>query len=241
MTKILNITFLIIYFTITIIKGTPLYNCNKLNCSSMNTNCKIFGCSPMFGCFETSKCPQSNVNICHTNHCDENTGSCYQIADTCNGNNNTIDSCGPYGCVNTPVNPPEPTQSCEQKCNDNNPCTVDFCDFRGDCYHYDTSCSDYIACTLDTCGEKGCEYRPMNCDDNNPCTADFCAMLYGCYHEPIECSVKVPCSTDSQCNRNNFCETYSCDLSSNTCDYYARDCGGNPCINNGCRTGTITN
>ncbi|EAL61860.1 hypothetical protein DDB_G0291153 [Dictyostelium discoideum AX4] len=164
----------------------------------MNTNCKIFGCSPI------------NVDICHTNHCDENTGSCYQIADTGNdGNFNTIDSCGPYGCVNAPVNPPEPTQSY--------PCTVDFCDFRGYCYHYETRCSDYDACSLDTCGEKG-----------YPCTADFCSMLYGCYHNPIEFSVKVPCSTDSQCNRN-------------TCDYYDRDRGGNPCINNEWRTGTITN
>ncbi|EAL61957.1 hypothetical protein DDB_G0291053 [Dictyostelium discoideum AX4] len=141
-----------------------------------------------------------NVDICHTNHCDENTRSCYQIADTCNdGNNNTI-----VVVVHMVV-------STHQSC------TVDFCDFRGYCYHYETRCSDYDACTLDTCGEKG-----------YPCTADFCSMLYGCYHKPIECSVKVPCSTDSQCNRNTY-------------DYYGRDRGGSPCINNEWRTGTITN
>ncbi|KAM9957372.1 hypothetical protein ACTFIR_009477 [Dictyostelium discoideum] len=177
----------------------------------MNTKCKIFGCSPMFGCFETSKCPQGHVDICHTNHCDENT------------DDSTIDYCGQYGCMHTPGNPqtptqtqtqtqtptPTPTQSPTQTPNQTQTQIL-------------TQTPTQTQAPTQTPSQIPTQtpiQSPMNCDDN----------------------IKVPCSTDSQCNRNNFCETYSCDFSSNTCDYYSRDCGGNPCINNECRTGTITN
>ncbi|EAL68104.1 cAMP phosphodiesterase inhibitor [Dictyostelium discoideum AX4] len=216
------------------------YNCNKLNCSSKNTKCRTFSCTSVVGCYYTDKC--TSPDLCHNSACNASTGNCTLTTISCNDNNPcTDDFCHPgYGCYSVP-NSCDPGVICQQNCNDNDPCTYDFCDALNICRHSETYCNDGDACTLNTCGVNGCNFTKISCDDNDPCTADYCSTLYGCYHEPIECSIKVPCNIDSDCNRNNGCETFTCNLSTNTCDYYAKNCGGWPCINNQCTTGSISN
>ncbi|KAN0016404.1 hypothetical protein ACTFIU_006371 [Dictyostelium citrinum] len=232
---------LIISFILSIVSfsnGAPA-KCTSASCSSLNNNCQNYYCNPQAGCYAIDKCQR--IDACHLVSCNTN-GSCINTPANCDdGDHCTDDFCHTgYGCYSVP-NDCHPTVICEKNCNDNNPCTDDFCDFSNTCQHETYNCNDHDSCTIDSCGPNGCIHSNISCDDNDPCTSDFCSTRYGCYHEPVECSIKIQCSIDSQCNRNNFCETYTCDYSSNTCKYSAKFCNGWPCINNECMTGVIYN
>ncbi|KAM9985364.1 hypothetical protein ACTFIZ_008915 [Dictyostelium cf. discoideum] len=235
-----NLIILLFFLTITSFSnGTPA-KCTSASCSRLNNNCVNYYCNPRAGCYGIDKCIR--IDACHLVSCNLNNGSCINTKANCDdGDPCTDDFChNAYGCFFIP-NAKHPSVICQKNCNDNNPCTDDFCDFTNTCQHTLRNCEDNDSCTIDSCGPNGCIHTNISCDDNDPCTSDFCSMLYGCYHEPIQCSIKVPCSNDIECNRYNFCETYTCDLISNTCKYSPKFCNGWPCINNECMTGVIYN
>ncbi|KAN0030546.1 hypothetical protein ACTA71_009186 [Dictyostelium dimigraforme] len=231
---------IILSLILSIVSFSNAAKCTSSSCSSINTKCINYYCNPQVGCYGIDKCQP--LDACHLVSCNSNNGNCTQTPANCDdGNPCTDDFChNGYGCYVIP-NDCDPGVICQKNCNDNNPCTDDYCDFSNTCQHSLKDCSDHNSCTIDSCGENGCTHTNISCDDNDPCTADFCSIIYGCYHQPIECSVKVPCSSDSACNRNNLCETYTCDLTSNTCKYSSKFCNGQPCINNQCMTGDIYN
>jgi len=117
----------------------------------------------------------------------------------CEDNNPcTADSCGPNGCIHTPVadgtscsdgDACNGSETCEQGrcapgtplvCDDRNACTTDACDPATGCFTKPlpdgTSCSDGRFCNGDEiCRAGACTAgTPPSCDDRNPCTVDTC-------------------------------------------------------------------
>jgi len=63
-------------------------------------------------------------------------------------------------------------------CDDNNACTVDYCDVESGCESYDLNCDDSNACTTDRCNpDTWCQYENLPIDDNNSCTYDYCCPI----------------------------------------------------------------
>jgi hypothetical protein len=112
-------------------------------------------------------------------------------------------------------------------CNDNNPCTTDYCDV-GKCQHTAAAgnCDDNNPCTdNDICNAGACKGTELVCNDNNPCTDDFC-MKGKCFQgvnnalcdDNNACTQNDKCSGGScqggaakDCNDNNLCTTDTCD------------------------------
>jgi len=61
-------------------------------------------------------------------------------------------------------------------CDDENECTVDFCEPEtGECHYEAIDCNDDDLCTLDWCEpESGCVHFGKDCDDGNADTEDVC-------------------------------------------------------------------
>jgi len=143
------------------------------------------------------------------------------------GNACTDDSCGrTTGCVHAPddfnfCDDGDPCTtgdscragSCEAgetlfDCDDDNPCTDDFCDPDSDppCTHVfnDDPCDDGNVClTGDRCCEGGCcpGDLPIDCNDGNPCTIDTCNATGGCKHT----FSLGPCDDGDPCTEGDTC------------------------------------
>ena len=106
-----------------------------------------------------------------------------------------------------------PTNTCQPgaaaNCNDNNPCTDDFCDTVLGCQHANNNeaCDDNNACTiLDSCNAGSCSGGTVVvCDDANPCTADSCDTVNGCVFSPIT----APPETSNVASPNKTTYTWS--------------------------------
>ena len=91
-------------------------------------------------------------------------------------------------------------------CDDNNPCTDDFCDkVTGKCVHsfHMLACDDNDPCTFnDRCIMGECKGEPVDCNDQNPCTRDYCDTATGkCVFEPMAgfCDDGNPCTVGDRC------------------------------------------
>lgn len=101
--------------------------------------------------------------------------------------------------------PPDIIKKCKSdgECNDNNPCTKDFCDPLKGCINSMVEgipCNDDNLCTInDYCKNGHCTGNPQNCDDGNVCTIDLCKLDTGCVHidDSKKCDDKNPCTDDS--------------------------------------------
>ena len=139
--------------------------------------------------------------------------------------------CGDDGCggecwfVEHPCEGPD----CEdQVCQDDNQCTVNFCNQNGQC--------DWSLAELAECCDDHEDCRPGGLwDDENPSTLDYCED-YQCVHEsnPTYCddSGAFPCAADS-----DVCTEDLCDLDLNVCVHNTiEDC----CYNDGeCDDGNV--
>ena len=119
-------------------------------------------------------------------------GSC-DDGDACNG---ALDQCVQGQCV--------PAGGEELECDDNVPCTSDFCDPEAGCVHEadDSACGDGFTCTIDACDvDKGCTHTPdaAACDDGNPCTDEVCDAETGCVTSPSAEAI-CSCCTIGGCN-----------------------------------------
>jgi cysteine-rich repeat protein len=137
------------------------------------------------------------------------------------GNSCTEDACkGDLGCQQTPLTGTE--------CFDGNSCTVaDHCD-AGECVGSPVDCDDDNPCTDDFCNEAGgCLFQDnaADCDDGDPCTvADECSggqcsgttIACDC-HENADCA---PLEDGNLCNGTLVCNTtkvpYQCEVSPDT-------------------------
>ncbi len=138
------------------------------------------------------------------------------------------------------------------RCNDNNACTYDACNFdTGACINTPVVCNDNNACTNDTCNTAtGCVYTPVVCNDNNICTNDTCNPATGCVYTPVVCNDGNLCTTDTcvpgtgcvftpKCNDNNPCTTDSCNTATGACTNTTIVCNDNNlCTTDACNTAT---
>lgn len=130
-------------------------------------------------------------------------------------------------------------------CDDDNPCTADYCDKASGCVHNelspcggctdDAGCDDQNACTTDTCVGGTCQNETILCDDLNSCTENSCVPATGCSFVAI-----VPCPTsctsNDGCNDNDVCTTDIC--SNGTCSNTLIVCNDrNPCTTDTCSRG----
>ena len=109
-------------------------------------------------------------------------------------------------------------------CDDEDPCTKDWCspytgsctsanvdDCQTDCTLGDESfCDDDNLCTMDGCSDLNgeCIYAVISCNDLDPCTFDYCVPDTGCVFDMLEgCQ---GCTSDEQCDDGNLCTEDSC-------------------------------
>ncbi len=115
-------------------------------------------------------------------------------------------------------------------CDDDNPCTFDFCDALSRCVHkaIEGPCDDGNPCTLgDLCQQGECQPETiLECDDDNPCTKDICKDD-GCYHGNLE----GPCDDGDPCTLGDYCKVGTCQggVGKRVCD------DSNSCTSNGCQ------
>jgi thiol-disulfide isomerase/thioredoxin/PKD repeat protein len=103
------------------------------------------------------------------------------------------------GCEMTPSGAVCKGRCKEEKCDDFNDCTIDYC-LKGECYHERSSdpgcgcedCDDGNSCTTDYCDDNGsCQHMnkpgccPPSCDDGDRCTRDWCDGNGSCSHARV--------------------------------------------------------
>jgi subtilisin family serine protease len=110
-------------------------------------------------------------------------------------------------------------------CDDNNPCTDDFCDPAEGCIYVNSQipCDDQNACTEnDTCKEGTCTGIPIHCNDYNPCTDDTCDPATGCTYTNNQSF----CEDGDACTEGDKCKQGQCTSGSNECE--GCGCGKQP-------------
>jgi len=173
--------------------------CNSSNGSCSHTNyvngrscsgsdkCKVYQCKTG-KCTDSGKTKCNDNNPCTNDNCSSTTGKCsFPIATgkACDdGNKCTIkDQClsGFNGAMCA-------GQTNPGGCDDDNPCTKDFCSKSKGCVNVAGNdggkCDDGDKCTTgDVCSSGKCDGAVRTCDDNTPCTIDSCVGSTGkCKH-----------------------------------------------------------
>ncbi len=208
-------------------EGTCLAG-GALNCDDSNP-CTDDSCQAASGCQHvTHSLPCDDGNLCSLGDvCSEGECIAGSPLDCDDQNPCTLDNCDPLqGCVYKSLT----GEACDDgdactvaghctagqcvsnplECDDDNPCTDDFCDPATGCIHTlnKAPCDDGDLCTInDTCQLGEClSSGPLNCMDGNPCTEDGCSPEVGCTFKPIkgECDDNNACTLNEQC-QNGFC------------------------------------
>jgi len=137
--------------------------------------------------------------------CDDN--------DPCNG----LEQCNLGTCALGPA----------PDCEDDNPCTDDFCQPGIGCRNEpnQSSCSDGNPCNgEETCAGRTCRSgTALNCADGNDCTTDTCDVLLGCRYTPNT----GPCDLGG-CVEDGHCEDGQC-VGSPLCDERCATCEVGEC------------
>ena len=114
---------------------------------------------------------------CTSDACDALTGNCVNqpVTGSCSDGDNCTenDTCDQGVCVPGPI----------KECNDDNPCTSDFCSGGGCAFSFNSApCDDGDACTAnDKCSLGACQPgAAVVCDDGNPCNGvEVCSSVGG--------------------------------------------------------------
>ncbi|MGB0715615.1 MAG: cohesin domain-containing protein, partial [Phycisphaerae bacterium] len=184
-------------------------------------------CDPAVGCVDGPD-PECADNLpCTLDVCHEEDRECKHLPIDAECDNGIFcdgdEICDPlFGCLS----------SSTRDCDDQNACTIDFCDDLADecdyslIYDPETECCDPVTgniislvnsetCMLGECNPETGEvsFRPAPvgtpCSDAAQCTGpDVCDGLGNCSGDPIN---------DRPCQSDDDCEGLLCDLSSNTC------------------------
>ncbi len=201
------------------------------SCDDFN-DCTADICDPAVGCtypLAGNPCCINEINICDDgdpctlDDCNVDTGACiYKANDgACTDKNACTknDICKNGLCQGEPVD-----------CDDDSPCTVDFCHLMSGCQHepVNASCDDGSVCTLnDQCVQGKCQGTKLNCNDYNMCTDDICDPVAGCQNTFNQ----APCNDLDLCTANDHCDQGDCVGEPKTCD------DGNPCTDDSCDPG----
>jgi hypothetical protein len=127
---------------------------------------------------------------CRNSECDVDTGCKGGFKNCSLGTACSVDSCDSAtgDCINTP-----------RTCDDNNPCTEDYCDPIEGCKTKDVNvteyCNDYDICTNDFCNSTtGCYHENVSCSNtyNDSCIEVYCDPIEGCKARPLQCISQDP-------------------------------------------------
>jgi hypothetical protein len=199
-----------------------------INCDDDNP-CTNDICDPGQGCVHMlSDAPCDDQNVCTTSdHC--HLGECISSGQlACQDVNPcTDDSCEPdVGCVFKPNqalcddgNVCTGNDTCaggickpgiSSDCDDDNPCTDDYCDFQAGCIHVPNteSCNNDDLCTAnEKCKDGMCGNGfPVDCADQNLCTDDSCDPATGCVYSFNQ----APCDDNDACTEGDACAAGLC-------------------------------
>jgi len=122
----------------------------------------------------------------------------------------------------------ESQQITKEVCDDDNPCTAEYCAGEDGC-HYELLSGNECAtdaCTTDgVCVEGVCTGTMKDCDDGNPCTIDECITQSGCLNSPM---TGQECDNQDLCTENDSCVEGECSGKHVICN------NGNPCTTDWC-------
>ena len=100
-------------------------------------------------------------------------------------------------------------------CDDNNPCTADFCrQSDGTCLFEEQAsiCDDDNPCTTDSCGENGCSHTPVQsgttCDDGDLCTVNDACFSGRCTGAGL--GDGTACDDGDSCTHSDTCQQGVC-------------------------------
>ena len=238
--------------------------CTEESCDKVSGVCKYsFNTKP---CTATSSCVTNAT--CDNGVCKgtSKAGCCSDFQQCKDGDSCTVDICESGGkCAYTLVS----GTSCEDGnkcttgdkcsggtcnsgasvgCNDNKPCTIDYCLPESGCQHLlkvSGSCADDDLCNGDeTCDKTGaCQpaKAPLSCDDTNPCTLDLCKPKVGCantYEPPGQsCDDGSNCTSSDKCDGVGACKGQL--VQAPGCCATAADCDDHyACTTDSCNTTT---
>ena len=178
------------------------HNYNMADCDDGNA-CTSFDRCEDGACLPGAALKCDDENICTDDSCAPATGCVYEANENdCDDMNlcTVADKCTMGQCMGSaPVN-----------CEDDNPCTDEFCDLESGCLYENNAdpCDDSNPCTVgDQCAAGLCQAGEyLDCDDNDVCTKDSCVPGEGCVHQswPQQCEDGNPCTEDS-CNSATGC------------------------------------
>ena len=171
---------------------TPTCNNNGICERSLNEN-KI-NCLNDCKCEADSECEDGN--ICTTDTCDYNSGTCSRSynSNSCEDNNacTEVDTCREGTCLGTAKN-----------CNDNDACTID-------------SCQTGICNNVFSNSVLGCVCNSnSDCNDNNLCTTDSCNSLT---HDCSYTNNQNSCDDGLYCTITDICNQGTCMGNSRSCN-----------------------
>ncbi len=210
--------------------GVCVPGADTVVCQDFNS-CTDDVCDPDVGCIyplNDYECCIKGTDInfcadgdpCTVDGCNVDTGACVYLPNegACTDQNACTenDSCSEGLCQGQPVD-----------CDDDNPCTDDFCLETIGCIHnpVNAACDDASVCTLnDWCDEGKCVGTKLNCNDYNPCTDDVCDPESGCLNQ----------FNDAQCEDFDLC-TGGDQCVEGQCEGVPKECNdGNECTNDYC-------
>ena len=158
------------------------------------------------GCDGGTALDCNDVKTCTDDACDPDTGCTHSLNTApCNDNNacTTNDTCEEGDCNGGPA--PE--------CDDQNPCTDDFCDVSLGCVatNGNWACDNGDLCTTDdVCSGGTCTAgKTVVCDDGDGCTLDACLPNLGCVLVG-DSSDFSPCNDNDAATRNDLCLAGAC-------------------------------
>ena len=206
-------------------------------------------------------------NACTLDRCDPLNNTCeWTVKDCVDGSFCTLDrQCDPAaGCIFTPTVDCEDACEDDSQCDTGDPCLVGTCDsFFKQCDVEPADCDDNNPCSMDFCnagqclsvniqgctpclldsdcesvwllqGPPGCGgflcdegscvvVTGVNCDDSNPCTTDQCDPEQGCSFQPIN-GCTLGCTSNADCDDDDALTVDSCSDLGSCVNEYRQPC-----------------
>ncbi len=198
--------------------------CDDGNACTVGDTCGGARCKPgpeWLHCDDENPCTNDGCTPDEGCYFDPNTAPC-DDGDPC-----TVgDTCQAGSCISWTPN----------LCEDNNPCTDDWCHETEGCLHDavgdGVACDDNNVCTqYDQCSGGQCVPGQLKeCGDGNPCTVDSCNPQTGCAY--ANAPNGTACNDGDACTDGDQCVNGVCFAGGE------KDCNdNNPCTNDSCANG----
>ena len=152
------------------------YSCGEDNSCIPTLKCELFEdgnkCRPLIDCNEDDGCVYGEKTCesgnCFESFCNTETGECEKVDNSSNCDKFPDDKCILFSC--------DQYKGCvfeDVKCDDNDSCTIDYCD-NGTCV-YEPKCISDDGCQVASCEGGQCIFAPRVCPEpNSTCFVSYC-------------------------------------------------------------------